>query len=332
MSKTNVTILGAGNWGTVLAILASKNNNAVTLYDHNTKRADDIQKTRKNSQYLPNIELPSSVTVTSNLNQCFQSQLIVPVVPAKNFRSLLKQISPFIRADHFIVHGIKGLEPETHLRMSQVILEETAALRIGMLSGPNLALELAAGQIGATVVASRFEEVIETMQTTFGSSQFRIYGNHDLVGVEWAGALKNILAIACGILTELGFGLNAQAMLLTRAIAEMSRLISCMEADTNTLLGLSGIGDIIATCFSTKSRNFQAGTMLARGEAKGSIEAKLQMTAEGLNTIAVAKDLSKKHKLSLPIVEGLYEIVYRNQPLKDVMKNLMQRPQTFEGA
>jgi glycerol-3-phosphate dehydrogenase (NAD(P)+) len=326
-----VGVLGAGNWGTVLAILASKQASKVLLYDRDAARAKEIESTRENKRYLPGIKLPPAITATNDLERIFSScRLIIPVIPSGSFRAFTRSYSPFARGDHFLVHGTKGLEPGTHKRMSEVLLEETCCIRVGALSGPNLAMELARGQPGATVVSSRFDEVIEASMTALSSDQFRVYGNHDLVGVEWAGALKNILAIASGILAEMGFGQNALAMLLTRGLSEISRLITAMGAHSSTLLGLAGIGDVIATCTSPLSRNYRAGQMLTRGMSMAEIEKELAMAVEGLNTIRVARELAQLKRLDLPITQGLYEIAFERKKVTDAIRDLMERPSTFE--
>ncbi|MBI3555609.1 MAG: NAD(P)H-dependent glycerol-3-phosphate dehydrogenase, partial [Deltaproteobacteria bacterium] len=226
-----VGILGAGNWGTVLAILAAKQVPTVYLYDRDPARVGEMNSTHENKRYLAGVKLPAAIRITSDLEEIFSAcRLILPVIPSHSFRKFAQSYAPFTRGDHLLVHGTKGLEPVTHKRMSDILTEETSCLRVGALSGPNLAVELAQGQPGATVVSSRFDEVIEAAMAAFSSDQLRVYGNHDLVGVEWAGALKNILAIAAGMLQELGFGQNALAMVLTRGLAEISKLITAMGA------------------------------------------------------------------------------------------------------
>ncbi|MEW6058187.1 MAG: NAD(P)H-dependent glycerol-3-phosphate dehydrogenase [Bdellovibrionota bacterium] len=330
-SAESVGILGAGNWGTVLALLASKQSPKVYLYDRDASRVEEMGRLRENRRYLPGVTLPEAIEFTSDLSQVFSNcNLVLPVVPSSAFRTLAKQYAPFTRGDHLLVHGTKGLEPITHKRMSEILTEETCCLRVGALSGPNLALELAQAQPGATVVSSRFDEVIEATQAIFSSTALRVYGNHDLVGVEWAGALKNILAIAAGMLNELKLGQNALAMVLTRGIAEISRLISAMGAHSSTLLGLAGIGDIIATCTSPLSRNFRAGQMLAQGKTRQEIEQALAMTIEGLNTISVAMELAAQKRLDMPITTALWHIAFNQKPVIDAIRELMERPSTFE--
>jgi glycerol-3-phosphate dehydrogenase (NAD(P)+) len=328
----NITIFGAGQFGTALAMLASINCKKVFLYDRDENRAKKIQETRINEKYLPQFKLPDSIFITSNLQQCIESStLLMPILPSKSMREFSKKISTLIDSNHhIIIHGTKGFEPITFKRMSDVIKEETNVKKLGVLSGPNLAIEIAQGQPAATVVASENKEVIEFAQKIFASPRFRVYGNTDMIGVEWAGTLKNILAIASGICNGLGFGNNVMAMLITRGFAEMSRLITAMGAHTYTLVGLAGIGDIITTCTSPLSRNFTAGKLLAQGYNLDELEKKLGMTIEGINTVKAAYNLAKEKKIELPITEALYNVIFNNQPIKQSITELMSRPTTYE--
>lgn len=325
-----VAVLGAGQWGTSLAMLGAKNTN-ILLYERDKPRCSEIANTRTNAHYLPGIKIPDNIELTNDIEEVFERcKLILPVIPSKVFREFAKFYSKHVTKDHMIVHGTKGLESGTYKRMSAILEEETKTKLIGALSGPNLAVELAKGQPGATVVASQSDAVIAEVQKIFASPQFRVYGNHDLVGVEWSGSLKNILAVASGICNELQFGQNATAMLITRGFAEMSRLMMAMGAHSYTLLGLAGIGDIITTCTSPLSRNFRAGQMLVRGKRIQEIESELAMTVEGINTIKIASQLAKEKNIELPITHALEQIVYEGKPIKESIRDLMMRPSTYE--
>ncbi|MBI2604739.1 MAG: NAD(P)-dependent glycerol-3-phosphate dehydrogenase [Deltaproteobacteria bacterium] len=326
-----VGILGAGQWGTALSLLASRGCGRVYLYDRDKGRANETRETRINARYLPGIRLPENVLVTSDLKTVLEnSTLVIPVIPSKHFRGFAREYARFVRPDHCLVHGTKGLEPQTHKRMSEILLEETPARLVGALSGPNLAVELANGQPGATVIGSPSMEVIAFMQAAFASPQLRIYGNPDLVGVEWAGALKNILAVAAGINNALGYGQNVLALLITRGLAELSRLISAKGAHSSTLLGLAGVGDIITTCTSPLSRNFRAGQLLAQGKSMAEIEKALAMTIEGFNTVKVASEIAQSLKIELPITQALEQIIFEARPIGEAIRELMERPATFE--
>jgi glycerol-3-phosphate dehydrogenase (NAD(P)+) len=326
-----IGILGAGSWGTVLAVLASPRVPRVYLYDREAAKVAEMRSRRENVRYHPGLRLPDQVVPVNDLREVFENcVLIVPVIPSQAFRDFTRSYARHTRGDHLLVHGTKGLEPVTHKRMSEILTEETSCLRVGALSGPNLAAELAAGQPGATVVSSRFDEVIEATMAAFSSSRLRVYGNHDLVGVEWAGSLKNLLAVAAGMLHQLGFGQNALAMVLTRGLAEISRLITAMGAHSSTLLGLAGIGDVIATCTSPLSRNFRAGTLLAKGTKPDEIARLVGSTVEGLNTIRVATELSRLRHVEMPITEALYRIAFEGVSVEAALRELMERPSVFE--
>lgn len=332
MSKPeSVSILGAGQWGTTLAILAAKNGHTVYLYERDPETAAHLQKTRENPHYLKGIRFPDNIQVTSDLDLIFKEcTLVLPVIPSKAIRAFAKKLSEYVKPHHILIHGTKGLEIGTHKRMSEILLEETKTKKIGALSGPNLAVELARGEPAATVVASADKDVISHAQKIFGSSQFRIYGNTDLVGVEWAGSLKNILAVASGICHGIGYGQNVTSMLITRGFAEMSRLTTSMGADSSTLVGLAGIGDIITTCTSPLSRNFRAGELLAKGKTLGEVENELAMTVEGINTVRTVAEIAREKKISMPITEALEQIIFNGQPIKKVLSELMLRPAQFE--
>ncbi len=329
--KVEVGIIGAGQWGSTLSLLASRNNVRVTLYDQNQELIKSIQSSRKNIRYLPEkISFPENIFVTSDIEIVTKPDLLLFVIPSKAIRNLCQTIKPFIRNEHMILHGTKGLEPHTFLRMSEIISQETNCKKVGVLSGPNIAIELALGQPGATVIASANKNVIESAQQIFASSQFRVYGNEDLLGVEWAGSLKNILAIAAGINNGLGFGSNVLSMLITRGLSEMSRVIQSIGGHSNTLIGLAGIGDIITTCTSPLSRNFRAGQMLTKGKTRTEIEKELAMTVEGFNTIEVIAELAEKKNLDLPITQALNKIIRDNQPIPQAIQQLMERPFSYE--
>lgn len=329
-SQKSVGILGAGQWGTTLAILAQKSGSDVTLFDISPEKVSLLNKTRE-LPVLKGISIPKEIHFTSDLSTVFEkSQLIMPVIPSKVFREFTKSYSKLVKPHHYIVHGTKGLDPKSYERMSEILFEELPTKKIGALSGPNLAIELAMGHPGATVIASADQELIQYSQNALSSSQFRIYGNPDIVGVEWAGALKNILAVGTGITHQLGFGQNAISMLITRGLAEFSRLMSTMNAHSATLLGLAGIGDVITTCTSPLSRNFRAGQMLAKGLSLPQIEKEMGMTIEGLNTMKVVQELSKDKNIDLPITSALYQIAYEKRRIDEALRDLMERPSTNE--
>ncbi|MEO0471636.1 MAG: NAD(P)H-dependent glycerol-3-phosphate dehydrogenase, partial [Bacteroidota bacterium] len=278
-SADPVGVVGAGSFGTALANLLAENQ-PVLLY----ARRADVAKRLEESRQFRKWRLHDNIQVINDLetiaNEC---QLIFPIVPSENFRQLIRDMSPFLRPYHMLLHGTKGLDVELSAEedlkslesinknrvrtMSELIRAESVVLRVGCVAGPNLASEIAEGMPAATVVASPFEEVIKAGQQALRSSMFRVHANHDLLGVELAGVLKNIMAIASGILKGLGYGDNTAALLLTRGLAEMASIGRALGADPRSFLGLAGLGDLIATCNSPKSRNYTVGYRLAKGEA-----------------------------------------------------------------
>ncbi len=326
----NITILGAGQWGTSLAMLAARNGCKVCLYDHEEARVELMTRERENKRYLSGFPFPEGITLTSDLKTAFANRVVMPIIPSKVYREFARKFASFVTPEHILVHGTKGLESGSHKRMSQILIEETGTKLIGALSGPNLAIEIAQQQPAATVVASPHDEVIAELQRLLASSQLRIYGNHDLTGVEWSGSFKNILAIAAGLNHGLGFGQNVLSMLITRGLTELSRLIVTMGGHSTTLLGLAGIGDIITTCTSPLSRNFRAGQMLAQGKTQDVIEKELAMTVEGFNTIRIASEVGTQKNLELPITQALEQIAFKGRPIKAAIRELMERPSTYE--
>ncbi len=312
-SHRNTAILGAGNWGTVIALLADRvareQGFKVFLFDVDPAKIKDIASCRENRANLPGIEVPPSIIVTDSLATVFgECGLIMPVIPAKFMRQFATLWASQVRGDHYIVHGTKGFEPQTHKRISQVIVEETGCLRVGALSGPNLANELARGLPSATVVASPFKEVQRRAIQNLTSDRFVVEGSDDLAGVEFIGALKNILALASGLCAGLELGQNATGTVLTRGLAEIRALLLHWEANTDTILSLAGFGDIIATSTSPESRNFRAGLLLAKSLKMEEIEAKLSSTVEGFNTLMAVQTLAGGTTGDLPLIQALWSI------------------------
>lgn len=310
--KTNVAILGAGNFGTVLALLAhraSKGKREVWLYDHEPSKIEDIRASGENRKSLPGVPLPKEIHLTASLEEaCSRCILIMPVIPSRAMRALAAELAKHVRGDHLIVHCTKGFEPGTHKRMSEVLVEETGILRLGAFSGPNLAAELAQGLPGATVIASPFEEVRQTAAQAFASPGFRVETSTDMAGVELIGALKNVLALSSGFCTERGLGQNAVGTTLTRILHELSFLMERSGAERITVFSLAGFGDIIATCTSPLSRNFRAGQALAQGKVGAQIEAEARSTVEGLSTVAAVKEMAENHGLTLPLIQQLWKL------------------------
>ncbi len=322
--RPRVGVLGGGSWGTVLAHVAATSGNAVSLWVRDPETAAAITATRRNAKYLPDLEIHPGVAATSDLASIGRDcGVILVVVPSHALRETMARLGDHLDGSHILIHAIKGIEPDSFKRMSQIMQEETCCKKIGVLSGPNLAKEVAQGHPSATVVASGYQEVIEAGSEIFRSKTFRVYGNSDVVGTEMGGSLKNILAIASGMAEGLGFGDNTKALLLTRGLAEIMRLGVGLGADPMTFSGLSGIGDLMATCFSPLSRNYQVGNRLAKGETLEAIQAHMRQVAEGVRTTRTVARYARTHGIYMPITEGIYRILYEAATPKEALSGLL---------
>lgn len=319
----NVSIVGGGSWGTTLAHLVGENDHQVIHWLRDEEVVQQINFHRSNPKYRPEVSISANVSATTDFQEIAKSKLIIIAVPSHALREIAYEMGNFLDGSHVLVHGIKGLEPETFKRMSVILREETPCRRIGAISGPNLAEEIIKGQPGATVVASSYSDVIETASAALRSSRFRVYGHDDLIGVELGGALKNIVAIASGMGHGMGFGDNTKAMLLTRGMAEIARLGVQMGAQFRTFGGLSGIGDLMATCFSPLSRNFRLGYRLARGEKLDDVIRGLKQVAEGLKTAKTVHEYASRHKIYMPITEAVYNVTNHGLSPQEAISGLM---------
>jgi glycerol-3-phosphate dehydrogenase (NAD(P)+) len=323
MNRKNISVLGGGSWGTVLAYLASLNGNQVNLWMRDNNLAEEINNTRINERYLPNLDLGKNITATSQIEDIKESDLIIFCVPSDAFRDVSLLASSFINENTFLVTATKGVEKDDFSLMSKILEEYYSKNLIGILSGPNLAEEIANHHLSGTVIASKHkilrDEVIQNLSTDF----FRIYENDDPYGVEMGGALKNIYAIACGIADGLNSGENTIGMIMTRGLGEMSRLATDLGANPQTFLGLAGVGDLITTCASPLSRNHQFGKYIGEGLSVEEAKQKIGQTIEGLKTLKVVKNISDKHGVEMPIVDSLYKIIYKGTNLDGSIQNVL---------
>ncbi len=263
-----VTVIGAGSWGSTLAHVLGENGNDVLMWARSEERCTEIGERHRNERYLPGFALSPNISATTDLERaCAHSHWILLVVPSHGLRHCAREMGAFLTGEHSVVHATKGIEQDSFRRMSEVLREETCVRKIGVLSGPNLAGEIMRGQPAGTLVASRYREVLERSQAVLHSRSFRVYAGDDVVGAEVGGAFKNIVAVAAGVVDELGMGDNTRALLLTRGLNEMARVGAAMGANVLTFGGLAGIGDLMATCASPLSRNHQVGERLARGQS-----------------------------------------------------------------
>ncbi|WP_122638370.1 MULTISPECIES: NAD(P)H-dependent glycerol-3-phosphate dehydrogenase [unclassified Romboutsia] len=326
-----LTVLGAGSWGSALALGLAKKGYNVTMWTLNQEQADKINKTKENIDYLPGVLFPNNITLTTNIEQAVEgSKLIVLAVPSQAIRSVCKQIKPFVNKDQILVDVAKGLEKGTGLRLSQVCEEELPGNPYVALSGPSHAEEVAKDIPTTLVVASENLEIAQEVQDIFMSPKLRVYTNPDIIGVELGGALKNIIAFGAGICDGLGYGDNTKAALMTRGIREIARLGIALGADTSTFSGLSGIGDLIVTCTSMHSRNRRAGILIGQGKSLEETLKEVKMVVEGITATEVAYEVSKKMNIDMPITSAIYSVLYENKNANEVVVNLMMRSKKHE--
>ena len=319
-----IAVLGGGSFGTAMANLSSKNGCEVTLWVRDKRSVKSMQKTHINKKYLPDHKLDERLQFTHDLQAAVKGKdLIFVAVPSSAFRETLQKIAPFISAQA-IVSLTKGMEKDTFALMSDVIADELPNVAFGVMSGPNLAKEIMNNMPSATVIASQSAALRLAVQTALHSAFFRVFASDDLIGVELGGALKNIYAIAMGMAAAYDIGENTKAMILTRALAEMSRFGVQAGANPLTFLGLSGVGDLYATCSSTLSRNYQIGNMLGRGMSLDQAIKKLGQTAEGINTIQQVNEKAMKQGIYMPITHALHDIIYEDKAPLGVALNLME--------
>lgn len=322
--QTTVSVLGAGNWGTTIAHLIGCNGFAVKLWARNPNLAAEINEQRSNTTYLRGLSLSTRIHATADLREAVHDvDLLFVVIPSQAFRSVCDQIGELVRPWQLAVHATKGLELQTYKRMTEIMLEETCLRQIGVLSGPNIAREMCEGKPAGTVVASRFPRVIDSARAVLKSKQLRVYANADVVGIELGGTLKNIIAIAAGIATEMQLGENAKSLLITRGLSEIARLGVALGADPMTFSGLAGIGDLMVTCASPLSRNHRVGAALARGLSLGQAIESLGMVAEGVKASKIAFELTNQLGIRSPLMHGVYKVVHEGLDPRAALGELM---------
>lgn len=322
-----VSILGAGNWGTTLAQLVALNRHAVQLWTRTDAQRDEINELHTNTAFAPGLTLVPGVRATVDLaSACAEADLVIIAIPTHAFREVCRAASPSLSPRQHVIHVAKGLEVGTHARMSEILAHETRAQSFGVLSGPNLAPEVAAGKPAGTVIASHDPRVIELGRQALSSEQFMIFRSDDIVGIELAGAFKNIVAIAAGMAAQMQSGDNAHAFLVARGLAEMSRLGVAMGAHQETFSGLAGVGDLIATCASPHSRNHRVGAALARGMKLDAALAEIGMVAEGVHAARAAHELLHRHDIEAPLLERVYRVLFEGLAPVDGLHELMHLP------
>jgi glycerol-3-phosphate dehydrogenase (NAD(P)+) len=333
-ASTRVAVIGGGSWGTAFARLLVNAGAVTELICRRPYQAEAINRDHRNPDYLDNVELPAELLATTFAeNTLSLADLVVVAVPSRAFREVVHSLAPSIGAEAPVLSLTKGLEPETLKRMSQVLgteLPAPASRRVAVLSGPNHAEEVAFDIPSATTIASADSRLAKKLQKVISSTSFRVYVNEDLVGVELCAATKNVIALAAGMSDGLGFGDNTKASLITRGLAEMTRLGEKMGADPRTFYGLAGAGDLIATCTSRHSRNRRAGELIAQGKTPAEAEKEMGMVAEGLTSARSVYELAAGADLEMPITEQVCEVVYEGKDVLLAVAELMGRAPTYE--
>jgi glycerol-3-phosphate dehydrogenase (NAD(P)+) len=325
----NLSIIGGGSWGTALAVVLAPRFPRVRLWVYETDLAERMAGTRENDVYLPGFQIPTNVEITSDLAAALTgAEIVLSVMPSHLVRGVYRQMMPFLRESMLFVSATKGLENETLLRMSEVVREVVGASfapRVAVISGPTFAREVARFEPTALVVASEEIEVTEQIQAAFSGPTFRLYSSSDTVGVEVGGSVKNVVAIGSGVLNGLGLGHNATAALITRGLAEMTRLAVAMGGKPLTLAGLAGLGDLVLTCTGDLSRNRMVGVELAHGRKLDEIVHSMRMVAEGIKTTNAAVDLARKHGVEMPISEQMFQMLHFGLSPREAIRRLMER-------
>lgn len=328
-----VTVLGAGSWGTALAVHLGRVGHDVQLWARDPQTVRDIRNRRANVVYLPDVLLPDGVTPTDSLEEATRdTDLIVSAIPSHGCRAVIRAVRPHLASGAIIVSATKGLEAETMLRMSEVIAQEAGPGHpVAVLSGPSFALEVAQQRPTAVLIASHDAVAMDRVQAEFRGSYFRLYGSDDVVGVELCGALKNVIAIAAGLVEGSGLGQNALAALITRGLAEIARLTNAAGGRRETPAGLSGLGDLVLTCTGSLSRNRHVGIELARGRSLHDIIAGMKMVAEGVRTTGASLALAARHGVELPIATQMAEVLDGRIDVRAGLDALMLRRQRSES-
>ncbi|WP_133012262.1 NAD(P)H-dependent glycerol-3-phosphate dehydrogenase [Marinomonas flavescens] len=331
MKKQSVCVLGGGSFGTALANIMANNGHQVSQWMRNEQQVEEINLTGLNSRYLPNAPLHQELLATSNLEQAIkESDTIFVSIPSKSFEQVVERIEPLLTADKILISTTKGFNPNRFELMSDILRRNTVTQKIGVLSGPNLAKEIAVGHMTGSVIASADELVRARVIELLKSPTFRVYENTDSTGVELAGALKNIYAIVCGLAKALQVGENTMAMIMTRSLAEMSRFAVHFGANPMTFLGLAGMGDLIATCTSPLSRNYRVGYFIGSGKNLQAAIEEIGEVAEGVNTLRMVIEEAKKHGLYMPLAEGLSKLLFDNEKLETLIESMMTGEQKWD--
>ena len=328
-----ISVLGAGSWGTALAVLLCKNGHEVTLWSIDQREVAMIDEKREQIEKLPGVRIPDCIAVSNDLEISMQGkELLILAVPSIFVRSTAKMMQPYIEPGQIVVNVAKGIEEETLMNMTDVIEDEIPQVKVAVLSGPSHAEEVGRGIPTTVVVGAKDKETAECVQDAFMSAMFRVYTSPDMVGIELGAALKNVIALAAGIIDGLGYGDNTKAALITRGIAEITRLGMAMGGRAETFSGLSGIGDLIVTCTSTHSRNHNAGYLIGQGKSYQEAMDEVKMVVEGVYSAKAALKLAQKYGVEVPITEQVNHVLFDGVPAKEAVLSLLVRNRKSEST
>jgi len=327
----NISVIGAGSWGSSLALVLDENKHNVCLYMRREEQFEEFEKCGTNSKYLKDVKFPKSINYTTNLKKAIDfGDVIILSVTTQSTRQFLQNIKPYLTNKKIVVNVSKGIEIRTNLRISQIYDELIGNENFAVLSGPSHAEEVSKKMPTTIVSSSKNKDIAETIQHIFSNDYFRVYTNSDLIGVELGGALKNIIALGSGVCDAVGYGDNTKAGIITRGIHEIARLGVKLGANPLTFSGLSGIGDLIVTCTSSHSRNKRAGAFIAQGYDIDKVQEKVGMAVEGISTTLAGYELSRELSVAMPITEAIYNVIYNSQDIKQCVKSLMNRDKKSE--
>ena len=331
MDMKKIAVIGAGSWGTALAITLSNKGHEVKIWDINKEHLQELKEKKENVRYLPGIKFCDRLQPVDTMSEAIEdARMVLFSAPAQHFRSALDNALPYISQDMIVVNVAKGIEQKTLKRMSEIAHDKMSNMKYVALSGPSHAEEVGLGMPTTVVVASTDIKLAEYVQDIFMTDKFRVYTSSDVIGVELGGALKNIIALGAGISDGMGYGDNAKAAMMTRGIAEIARLGVKLGADVHTFSGLTGIGDLIVTCTSMHSRNRRCGIMIGEGMSPKEATEKVGMVVEGMFTTEAAYELAKKEGIEMPITEGIYAVINDKIDARDAVNQLMTRDRKSE--
>lgn len=331
MPGSKVSVIGGGSFGTVLADIAAQNGHEVMFWMRSEEVVAEVNQKHENPQYLPGYKLNSKVVASTDMNAAVAgSEIIFVAVPSSSFRQVVKSVAMHVPEPAILVSTTKGIEAGAFKLMSQILVEEVPGAKVGVLSGPNLAKEIAHKDLTGTVIASNHDVVRELVKDVLKSEFFKVYTNDDMFGVELGGSLKNIYAIIAGVAAAMGMGHNTNSMLVTRSLTEMARFGRKLGADPMTFLGLAGVGDLVVTCSSNLSRNYRIGYALGQGKSIEAAAAEVGQVAEGVNTVKLVVEKADALGVYMPLATGLYKVIYKEQSIRNIISALMLSEQNLD--